>query len=176
MWKVYGDLQKLNAHSIQVWRGLMGINAWNTFVLKVESLHCQKSLDMGEPTFHAETTACYQLQQQTKVHVLTFSVSTANYSGKLHKKHRIRRFHFTSSDCSLVPRLPRSGMQTLKFCRRGEPGIFCHVKSTKDRREVDTTLIVHGRMRLRTEKGTEVAGNFLHVSSYRASNIIHTER
>ena len=25
---------------------------------------------------------------------------------------------------SLVPRLPRSGMQTLKLCRRGEPGIF----------------------------------------------------
>ena len=33
MWKVYGDLQKLNAHSIQVWRGLMGINAWNTSVV-----------------------------------------------------------------------------------------------------------------------------------------------
>ena len=31
-------------------------------------------------------------------------------------------------------------------------------------------------MRLRTEKGTKVAGNLLHVSSYRASNIIHTER
>ena len=30
-------------------------------------------------------------------------------------------------------------------------------------------------MRLRTEKGTKVVGNLLHVSSYRASNIIHTE-
>ena len=29
---------------------------------------------------------------------------------------------------------------------------------------------------LRTEKGTKVAGNLLHVCSYRASNIIHTER
>ena len=42
----------------------MGIDAWNTFVLRVESL------DMGEPTFHAEKTACYRLQQQTKVRVL----------------------------------------------------------------------------------------------------------
>ena len=77
---------------------------------------------------------------------------------------------------SLVARLPHSGTRALKLCRRGEPGIFSHVRSGKDRREVDATLIVHGRMRLRTEKGTKVAGNLLHVSSYRASNIIHTER
>ena len=31
--------------------------------------------------------------------------------------------------CSLVPRLPHSGTQTLKLCRRGEPDSFCHVKS-----------------------------------------------
>ena len=77
---------------------------------------------------------------------------------------------------SLVPMLPRSGTRTLKLCRRGEPGIFCHVKSAKDRREVDATLIVRGRMRLRTEKGTKVADNLLHISSYRALNNIHTER
>ena len=47
---------------------------------------------------------------------------------------------------SLVPRLPRSGTRTLKLCRRGEPGIFCHVKNAKDRRQVDATLIVRGRM------------------------------
>ena len=35
---------------------------------------------------------------------------------------------------------------------------------------------VRGHMGLRTEKGTKVAGNLLHVSSYRALNIIHTER
>ena len=66
--------------------------------------------------------------------------------------------------------------RTLKLCRRGEPGIFCHMKSAKDRREVDATLIVRGRMRLRTEKGTKVADNLLHISSYRALNNIHTER
>ena len=77
---------------------------------------------------------------------------------------------------SLVPRLPHSGMRTLKLCRCGEPGIFCHVKSAKDRREVDATLIVRGRMRLRTEKGTKVADNLLHISSYRGLNNIHTER
>ena len=59
---------------------------------------------------------------------------------------------------NLVPRLPRSGTRTLKLCRRGEPGIFCHVKSAKDRREVDATLIVCGRMRLRTEKRSEGGG------------------
>ena len=77
---------------------------------------------------------------------------------------------------SLVPRLPRSGTRTLKLWRRGEPGIFCHVKSGKDRHKVDATLIVRARMRLRTEKRTKVAGNLLHVSSYRASNIMYTER
>ena len=84
--------------------------------------------------------------------------------------------HEMCLDNSLVPRLPRSGTQTLKLCRRGEPGIFSHMKSAKDRHQVDATLIVCGHMRLRTEKGTKVAGNLLHVSSYQASNIIHTER
>ena len=32
---------------------------------------------MGEPTFHAEKTACYQLQQQTKVHVLALAWQTS---------------------------------------------------------------------------------------------------
>ena len=60
--------------------------------------------------------------------------------------------------CSLVPRLPCFGMRTLKLCRRGEPVILSHVRSSKDRCEVDTTLIVCGRtcIRLRTEKGTKV--------------------
>ena len=31
--------------------------------------------------------------------------------------------------CSLVPRLPHSRTQTLKLCRRREPGIFSHVSS-----------------------------------------------
>ena len=48
------------------------------------------------------------------------------------------------------------------------------MKSAKDRREVDATLIVRGRMRLRTEKRTKVADNLLHVSTYRALNNIHT--
>ena len=85
-------------------------------------------------------------------------------------------YYLTLELVSLVPRLPRSGTRTLKLCRRGEPGIFCHVKSAKDRRKVDATLIVHGRIRLRTEKGTKVAGNLLHISSYQALNNIHTER
>ena len=47
----------------------MGTNAWNTFVLRVEHPYIvgklEKSLDISEPTFHAEKTACYRLQQQT---------------------------------------------------------------------------------------------------------------
>ena len=52
---------------------------------------------------------------------------------------------------------------------------FVTWEAVKDRHEVDATLIVREHMRLWTEKGTKVAGNILHVSSYRASNIIHTE-
>ena len=63
--------------------GSVGINAWNTFVLRVEHLYIvrklEKFLDMGEPTFHAKKTACYRLQQQTKVHV---SFSVAKYYAK----------------------------------------------------------------------------------------------
>ena len=77
---------------------------------------------------------------------------------------------------SLIPRLPCSGTQTLKLCRCGDPSIFLTWEALKDRRKVDATLIVRGCMRLRTEKGTKVADNLLHISSYRASNIIHTER
>ena len=51
----------------------MEINAWNTFVLGVEHPYIvrklEKSLDMGELTFHAKKTACCRLQQQTKVDV-----------------------------------------------------------------------------------------------------------
>ena len=52
----------------------MGINAWNTFVLRVKHSYIvrksEKSLDMGELTFHAKKTTCCRLPQQTKVHVL----------------------------------------------------------------------------------------------------------
>ena len=58
----------------------MGINAWNTFVLRVKHPYnvgkSEKSLEMGELTSHAEKTACYQLQQQTEVHVLALAMQT----------------------------------------------------------------------------------------------------
>ena len=64
MWKVHKDLQRLNkvsTRSMQVCRGSMGFNAWNTFVLRVEHAYIvrksEKSLDTGEFTFHAEKTA-----------------------------------------------------------------------------------------------------------------------
>ena len=61
-----------------------------------------------------------------------------------------------------------AGVESLVF--------FLMWEAVKDRREVDATLIVRGHMRLRTEKGTKVADNLLHVSSYRALNIMQTER
>ena len=58
----------------------MGINASNTFILRVEHRYIVRkseiSLDMGELTFHAKKTVCYQLQQQTKVHVLALVTQT----------------------------------------------------------------------------------------------------
>ena len=58
----------------------MGTNACNTLVFSVERPYIvrksEKSLDMGEPTFHAENTAYYQFQQQTKVHVLDLATQT----------------------------------------------------------------------------------------------------
>ena len=51
-----------------------------TLVLRVEYPYnvrkLKKSLDMGEPTFHAEKTTCYQLQQQTNLHVLALARQT----------------------------------------------------------------------------------------------------
>ena len=69
----FTEIKQVSARSIQVCRGSMGFNAWNTFVLRVEHPYIvrksEKSLDMGELTFHAEKTACCRLQQETKVHV-----------------------------------------------------------------------------------------------------------
>ena len=97
---------------------------------------------------------------------------------RFHAHHSLHVYIPLCTVCALITHHSLHVLRNakLKLCRRGEPDIFCHVKSAKDRREVDATLIVHGRMWLRTEKGTKVAGNLLHVSSYRASNIIHTER
>ena len=50
----------------------MEIDAWNTF--KIEHPYIvrksKKNPWILEPTFHAEETACYRLEQQTKVHVI----------------------------------------------------------------------------------------------------------
>ena len=45
---------------------------------------------------------------------------------------------------SLIPRLPRSGTQILQLCRRGEPGIFSHVRSTKGREGVKRPYLSMG--------------------------------
>ena len=53
--KTYPKFMQVSTCSIQV---CQGINAWNTFVLRVEHPYIvrksEKSLDKGEPTFHAK--------------------------------------------------------------------------------------------------------------------------
>ena len=43
----------------------------------------------------------------------------------------------TLHPCSLIPRLLRSGMQTLKLCMQRDPGIFSHVSTHKGRKGVE---------------------------------------
>ena len=75
---------------------------------------------------------------------------------------------FPGSHASECEHWSCAGVESLVF--------FFTWEAVKDRREVDATLIVRERMRLRTEKGAKVVGNLLHVSSYRVLNNIHTER
>ena len=82
MRKVTGftEIKQVSARSIQVCQGSMGFNAWNPFVLRVEHPYTvrklEKSLDMGEPFFHSEQTACDRLQQQTEVYALALAWQT----------------------------------------------------------------------------------------------------
>ena len=63
----FREIKQVSAHTIQFCQGSVGINAYNTFVLRVEHPYIirklEKSLDMGELTFHAKKTACCRLQQ-----------------------------------------------------------------------------------------------------------------
>ena len=63
MWKVHGDLQRLNKQELVASK--FARVQWGSMLGKKS----EKSLDMGELTFHAEKTACCRLQQETKVHV-----------------------------------------------------------------------------------------------------------
>ena len=57
----FTEIKQVSTRSIKVW-GSVGFNACNTFVLRVEHpfivRKSEKSLDMGELTFHTEKTAC----------------------------------------------------------------------------------------------------------------------
>ena len=76
----FTEIKQVSTRSIQVCRGSTGFNAWNPFVLRVEHLctirKLEKSLEMGETSFHCKKTACYGLQQQTKVHALALARQT----------------------------------------------------------------------------------------------------
>ena len=86
------------------------------------------------------------MRVNTFLHVHAHSLSCASFG--IHTvvpNVRVQRTLCVTSDVpsytlsSLIPRLPPSGTRTLKLCRRGEPGIFCHVKSAKGRKEVERT-------------------------------------
>ena len=59
---------------------------------------------------------------------------------------------------SLVPRLPRSGMRTLKLCRRGEPGIFLSREKRQRLRGGREDFIVRGRVDTQNRKKSEGSG------------------
>ena len=54
--------------------------------------------------------------------------------------------------CSLIPRLPCSGTRTLKLCRRGELGIFCHVKSAKGWESVERPQLCVGTQNMQEKE------------------------
>ena len=90
---IFTEIKQVNAHSIQVWWGLMGINAWNTF--KVEHPYIVRK---GELTFHAEKIACYKLYQQIKVYVLALAWQTTLKTVALTRNQMIS-LSIASSDC-----------------------------------------------------------------------------
>ena len=70
-----------------------------------------------------------------------------------------------------APTLGNANIEVVQ-ARRGEPGIFYHVRSEK---AVDATRgNCAWAYETQNRKGTKVAGNLLHVSNYRTSNNIHT--
>ena len=73
----FTEIKQVSAHSIQVCWGIIGDQCLEHFCSKAYIVgKLEKSLDMGEPTFHAEKTVRYRLQQQTKVHVLALATQT----------------------------------------------------------------------------------------------------
>ena len=73
----FTEIKQVTARSIQVRWGSTRFNAWNTFILRVEHPYIVRKLEkLGEPSFHSEKTACYGLQQQTKVHFLALARQT----------------------------------------------------------------------------------------------------
>ena len=92
------------------------------------SLHCQKvreSLDVGELTFHAKKTACYQLYIANQS--AYFSFSTVNYSRKLHEILKktavcgIRQFHsLPHQNAECMQSCPTPSDQLLHSC-------YCHI-------------------------------------------------
>ena len=74
---------------------------------------------------------------------------------------------------SLVPRLLRSGTQTLNLCRWGEPGIFFSREQRQRQKGGRKALIAHGRSR--RLRATERANDLLHIYSQREVNILNSE-
>ena len=77
--------------------------------------------------------------------------------------------------CSLVPRLPHTGMQTLKLCRWGEPGIFSHMTTIIGREGVERPYLCVGVLEDSAAKRVKVVGDSLHISSRQGADILHTE-
>jgi len=111
-------------------------------------LHTDQRMTLHRWTLHARPQheiwfPCSKVMYCGEVVTGLLHLTTRLYYIKQHKQYTCCKcteiyclWHHT---ISLVPRLPRSGTRTLKLCRRGEPGILCHMKSAKDRKEVERT-------------------------------------
>ena len=125
----FTEIKQVSGRSIQVCWGINGDQCLEHFVLKLKHPYIvgksEKSLDIGEPTFHAEKTACYRLHQQTKVHVLALALQTTLENCTKSTRavlHRISRFHSALhhqiAECTSLsyPPSPDSGACSTIYC------------------------------------------------------------
>ena len=73
---------------------------------------------------------------------------------------------------ALLPGSHALGTWTLKLCRHGESSVFVMWKAFKGREEIERPQLCMGILKDSDKKKTKVAGNLLHVSGCRGSNII----
>ena len=108
---------------------------------------------------HTESDGCH-------MRGITSDRNYARWQNFLIMHERSGRVKITLITGSLVRMLPHSKMQTLKLCRREEPGNFPHMSSVKGRERVERFNWAWAYPKALNRKRVKVVGNLLHVSSY----------